>query len=68
MRESVTLGGGRVQFEASGGVNLDTVAAIATTGVDWISSARLTHSARLSIFRSIWSAPNSSSFSATAFS
>jgi nicotinate-nucleotide pyrophosphorylase (carboxylating) len=32
--------------EASGGVNLDTVAAIAATGVDVISVGALTHSAR----------------------
>jgi len=34
-----------VQFEASGGVNLQTVAAIAATGVDFISVGALTHSA-----------------------
>ena len=31
--------------EASGGVTLDTVRAIAETGVDWISVGALTHSA-----------------------
>ena len=46
MKEAVQLGGGRVQFEASGGVNLDTVAGIAATGVDFISVGALTHSAR----------------------
>lgn len=35
----------RVSFEASGGVNLDTVADIAETGVDFISVGALTHSA-----------------------
>ncbi len=35
----------RVKFEASGGVNLETVAAIAETGVDFISVGALTHSA-----------------------
>jgi len=35
-----------VQLEASGGVNLETVAAIASTGVDRISVGALTHSAR----------------------
>ncbi len=35
----------RVRFEASGGVNLDTVADIAETGVDFISVGALTHSA-----------------------
>ncbi len=36
---------GRVVTEASGGVTLDTVAAIAETGVDLISVGALTHSA-----------------------
>ena len=45
MRECVAMGAGRVQFEASGGVNLRTVAAIASTGVDFISVGALTHSA-----------------------
>ena len=38
--------GGPMQFEASGGVNLETVQAIAKTGVQWISVGALTHSAR----------------------
>ncbi len=46
MAEAVRAGYGRVQFEASGGVTLDTVAAIAATGVDFISVGALTHSAR----------------------
>ena len=46
MEEAVRLGQGRVQFEASGGVTLETVARIAATGVDFISSGALTHSAR----------------------
>jgi len=37
---------GRAQTEASGGVNLSTVRAIAETGVDFISIGALTHSAR----------------------
>jgi nicotinate-nucleotide pyrophosphorylase (carboxylating) len=45
MAEAVGLIGGRAETEASGGVNLDTVAAIAQTGVDYISVGRLTHSA-----------------------
>ena len=36
---------GRVPCEASGGVRLDTIAAIAATGVDYISVGRLTQSA-----------------------
>ncbi|HYR57149.1 MAG TPA: carboxylating nicotinate-nucleotide diphosphorylase, partial [Chthoniobacteraceae bacterium] len=43
---AVRLGAGRVQFEASGGVALETVPAIAATGVDFISVGALTHSAR----------------------
>ena len=44
---AVEMGRGRaVQFEASGGVTIDTVAAIAATGVHWISVGALTHSAR----------------------
>ena len=45
MADAVALGAGRVQFEASGGVTLATVAAIAATGVDFISVGALTHSA-----------------------
>jgi nicotinate-nucleotide pyrophosphorylase (carboxylating) len=37
---------GRVKTEASGGISLDNVAAVAATGVDAISVGRLTHSAR----------------------
>lgn len=42
---AVRLAGGRTILEASGGVSLDTVAAIAETGVDVISVGALTHSA-----------------------
>ncbi|MEM7603421.1 MAG: carboxylating nicotinate-nucleotide diphosphorylase, partial [Verrucomicrobiota bacterium] len=35
-----------IQLEASGGVNLDTIAGIAETGVDYISVGALTHSVR----------------------
>jgi nicotinate-nucleotide pyrophosphorylase (carboxylating) len=45
MRECVALCKGRAITEASGGVRLDTVRAIAETGVDWISVGALTHSA-----------------------
>ncbi len=45
MRECVRIALGRVQLEASGGVNLDNVRAIAETGVDVISIGALTHSA-----------------------
>ena len=43
---SVKLARGRAKLEASGGVNLSTVRAIAETGVDFISVGALTHSAR----------------------
>jgi nicotinate-nucleotide pyrophosphorylase (carboxylating) len=46
MRSAVTAIAGRAQVEASGGVNLETVRAIAETGVDIISVGALTHSAR----------------------
>jgi len=42
LREAVTLNGNRAKLEASGGVNLDTVRAIAETGVDFISIGGLT--------------------------
>jgi nicotinate-nucleotide pyrophosphorylase (carboxylating) len=42
MREAVRFTEGRAQLEASGGVNLDTVRAIAETGVDRISIGSLT--------------------------
>lgn len=45
LREAVTLVAGRVPTEASGGVNLDTIAAKAASGVDYISVGRLTQSA-----------------------
>ncbi len=46
LREAVGIIGGRAVSEASGGVNLDTVRAIAESGVDIISVGALTHSAR----------------------
>ncbi|MEO7457462.1 MAG: carboxylating nicotinate-nucleotide diphosphorylase [Gemmatimonadaceae bacterium] len=45
MSACVRLVDGRAITEASGGVNLTTVRAIAETGVDWISVGALTHSA-----------------------
>jgi len=45
LREAVTQTAGRVTLEASGGVNLETVRAIAETGVNVISVGALTHSA-----------------------
>jgi len=45
MRAAVEIAAGRTPLEASGNVNLETVAAIAATGVDYISVGALTHSA-----------------------
>jgi nicotinate-nucleotide pyrophosphorylase (carboxylating) len=45
LREAVALVAGRVPCEASGGVRLDTIAAIAASGVDFVSVGRLTQSA-----------------------
>lgn len=44
MREAVLLTNGATPLEASGNVSLTTVAAIAATGVDYISVGKLTHS------------------------
>ena len=45
LTEAVKLARGRVALEASGGVTLNSIAKIAATGVDYISSGALTHSA-----------------------
>ncbi|QGN55114.1 carboxylating nicotinate-nucleotide diphosphorylase [Novosphingobium sp. Gsoil 351] len=45
LREAVALVAGRVPSEASGGVRLDTIAAVAATGVTYVSVGRLTQSA-----------------------
>jgi nicotinate-nucleotide pyrophosphorylase (carboxylating) len=45
LKKAVSLAKGQVILEASGGVNLETVKAIAKTGVDMISVGALTHSA-----------------------
>lgn len=45
LAEAVRMVAGRVPTEASGGVNLDTIAAKAASGVDYISVGRLTQSA-----------------------
>jgi nicotinate-nucleotide pyrophosphorylase (carboxylating) len=46
LRAAVARAAGRVRLEASGGVTLDTLAAVARTGVDYVSLGALTHSAR----------------------
>lgn len=45
LREAVTRFGGKCPLEASGGVNLQTIRAIAETGVTYISVGRITQSA-----------------------
>jgi nicotinate-nucleotide pyrophosphorylase (carboxylating) len=45
MRDAVKIISGKAMVEASGNVTLETVRAIAETGVDFISSGSLTHSA-----------------------
>ena len=47
MRSAVVMAGGRAKLEASGNVTLANVRAIAETGVDYISSGALTHSAKV---------------------
>jgi len=59
MRQAVALAGGRSaggrsQLEASGNVSLETVRAIAETGVDFISIGALTHSARVFDVSLLW--------------
>ena len=46
MRRAVEIVNGRAVIEASGGINLDTVRAVAETGVDLISVGSLTHSVK----------------------
>ena len=46
LRQAVRLAGGRARLEASGGVTLENIRAVAETGVDEISVGALTHSAR----------------------
>jgi nicotinate-nucleotide pyrophosphorylase (carboxylating) len=45
LREAVAMVGGRAITEASGRISPQTVAAVAATGVDLISSGWITHSA-----------------------
>lgn len=46
LREAVKINAGRVSLEASGGITLESVQAVAETGVDYISSGALTHSVK----------------------
>jgi len=45
LRAAVTHAAGRARLEASGGITLANLAAVAATGVDYISLGALTHSA-----------------------
>lgn len=45
LRKAVELVAGRVPIEASGGINLDTIRDMASTGVDFVSVGRITQSA-----------------------
>jgi nicotinate-nucleotide pyrophosphorylase (carboxylating) len=45
MRKAVEMTAGRAVLEASGGITLETIAAVAATGVDYASSGWITHSA-----------------------
>jgi len=57
MRKAVTLVNKRVALEASGNITLDTVAGVAVTGVDYISTGSVTHSVK-ALDVSLWlSAP-----------
>jgi nicotinate-nucleotide pyrophosphorylase (carboxylating) len=47
LREAVKRTAGRAKLEASGNINANTIAAIAATGVDLISSGAITHSAKV---------------------
>ena len=47
MREAVKFTAGRAKLEASGNVTLESIRAIAETGVDYISIGALTHSAKV---------------------
>ena len=44
IKEAVRIYSGQIEMEVSGNVKLDTIEAIAATGVDYISSGSLTHS------------------------
>ena len=61
MREAVALVGGRALTEASGGITIERIRAVAETGVDLISCGALTHSAvALDISLDITSEPSDS--------
>ncbi|SFF15303.1 Quinolinate phosphoribosyl transferase, C-terminal domain [Sulfitobacter brevis] len=45
-REAVAMTAGRLVLEASGNMRIERIAEVAATGVDYISSGALTHSAQ----------------------
>jgi nicotinate-nucleotide pyrophosphorylase (carboxylating) len=47
LRQAVAMNAGQLALEASGRITLETAAAIAETGVDYLSAGWLTHSARI---------------------
>ena len=47
MRDAVNINQGRARLEASGGLTIETAAAVGATGVDFIAVGALTHSARV---------------------
>ena len=46
MREAVSIAGGRVLLEASGGITLESIEEVSKIGIDLISVGAITHSAR----------------------
>jgi nicotinate-nucleotide pyrophosphorylase (carboxylating) len=46
LREAVQIVGGKLWLEASGGITMDTINAVAATGVNAISVGALTHTVR----------------------
>ena len=46
LRDAVKMNAGRLILEASGNMRIDRIAEVAATGVDYISSGALTHSAK----------------------
>ena len=46
MAQAVEAVAGRAELEASGGITLNSIRAVAESGVDYISVGALTHSAR----------------------
>jgi nicotinate-nucleotide pyrophosphorylase (carboxylating) len=45
MKEAVQIVNGRTKVEASGGIRLETIRPVAETGVDYISTSKITQSA-----------------------